>query len=363
MDSQSKVEPIIDCDIHNTVPSITVLMPYLSDYWREYFAQTHFNGPIDNPYPPGMPTSFHSATVPPNGSPPGSDVVFLCRQVLDPWPTAYGILNCVYGLESLHNSYAAVALAQAINQWQRDHWLAAEPRLRASLVVPVQQPELAAEEIERWGDEPGFVQIALPIRVAIPYGNRFYYPIYEAAARHNLVLGLHFGGTMGNPPTPTGWPSYYIEEYAGMAQVFQSQLISLIVEGVFEQFPTLRVVLLESGVTWLPGLMWRLDKEWKGLRREIPWVKRLPSAYIREHIRLTLQPFDAPPDSEQLAQVFEQIGAEDLLLFATDYPHYHFAEFSQAFPFELSADARRKILYENASAFYGLEKPADSEND
>ena len=56
----------------------------------------------------------------------------------------------------------------------------------------------------------------------------------------------------------------------------------------------LPIVLVESGFTWLPPLMWRLDKNWKGLRREVPWVDRLPSEMIRESLRLTAQPLDAP---------------------------------------------------------------------
>ena len=61
-----------------------------------------------------------------------------------------------------------------------------------------------------------------------------------------------------------------------MGHIFEAQLTSLIAEGAFERFPELRVVLLESGFGWLPPLLWRLDKEWKGLRREIPWVKHAP---------------------------------------------------------------------------------------
>lgn len=139
-----------------------------------------------------------------------------------------------------------------------------------------------------------------------------------------------------------------------MAQIFQSQVISLIVEGVFDKFPELRVALIESGVTWLPSLMWRLDKEWKGLRREVPWVKRLPSQYIRDHIRLTTQPLDAPPDLQHVQQIIEQLGSDELLMFATDYPHWHFDAPGEAFPAGLPASLERKIKFENARAFYRL---------
>ena len=109
-----------------------------------------------------------------------------------------------------------------------------------------------------------------------------------------------------------------------MAQVFQSQMLNLIVEGVFDRFPTLRVALIEGGLTWLPSLMWRIDKDWKGLRREVPWNTQLPSEYVREHMRFTLQPLDAPPDPHLLQMLIEQLGSDELLMFSTDYPHWHF---------------------------------------
>jgi len=345
---------IIDCDIHNVVPSVEALFPYLPDHWREYIARSDFKGPIENPYPAGAPTSARPDAAPATGGPPGSDLALMRAQVLDVWGTDYGILNCAYAIESVHNPYAAAALASAVNDWQIAAWLEPEPRLRASLVVPSQHPDLAAHEIDRLGEHPGFVQVYLPVRSAALYGNRRYHPIYEAAVRHGLAIGLHFGGAPGTPPTPSGWPSYYIEEYAGMAQVFQSQVISLIVEGVFDQFPELRMALIESGVTWLPSLMWRLDKEWKGLRREVPWVRRLPSEYIRDHIRLTIQPIDAPPDPDRLLQIVEQLGSDELLMFSTDYPHWHFDTTEEALPIGLPAALERKIMAGNARAFYRL---------
>ena len=137
-----------------------------------------------------------------------------------------------------------------------------------------------------------------------------------------------------------------------MSQVFQAQVLSLIAEGVFDQFPDLRVALIESGVTWMPSLMWRFDKEWRGLRGLTPWVKQPPSAYIRQHMRMTLQPIDAPPTAEELLQIVGQLDSEDLLMFSTDYPHWHFDSPEAAFPANLPKGLARKILSENARTFY-----------
>jgi predicted TIM-barrel fold metal-dependent hydrolase len=345
--------PVIDCDIHNAVPSVQALFPYLDDHWREYISTSAFKGPVDTAYPPRAPTACRPDFRPPQG-PPGSDLALLRQQTLDAWGAEIGILNCAYAVESIHNPDAAVAMARAVNDWQIAEWLEKEPRLRASIVVPSQLPELAAQEIERVGDHPGFVQVFLPVRSPAPYGNRRYWPIYEAAARHDLVIGIHFGGAPGNPPTPSGWPSYYLEEYVGMSTIFQSQVLSLIAEGVFDRFPTLRVALIEGGWTWLPAWMWRLDKEWKGLRREVPWVRRAPSEYIREHIRLTLQPMDAPPNPQYLLQIIDQLGSDELLLFSTDYPHWHFDSPEEVLPAGLPEELKRKILVENARRFYRL---------
>jgi predicted TIM-barrel fold metal-dependent hydrolase len=344
----------IDCDLHAVVPSVEALYPYLSSHWREYIARSGFKGPTDTPYPKGAATSARAGTSPGNGRPPGSDLGLLREQALDAWGTEVGILNCSYAVESVHNPDAAAALASAVNDWLTAEWLAPEPRLRASIVVPSQHPDAAAQEIDRAAGRPGFVQVYLPARSAAPYGNRRYTPIFEAAVRHGLPVGIHFGGAPGNPPTAVGWPSHYVEEYVGMAGVFQTQLLSLIAEGVFDRFPGLRVALVEGGFTWLPALMWRMDKEWKGLRREVPWVRRAPSEYVREHIRLTLQPLGAPPDPRHLLQVIDQLGSDELLLFSTDYPHWHFDSSAEALPPGLPDDLARKVLAENARALYRL---------
>ena len=59
----------------------------------------------------------------------------------------------------------------------------------------------------------------------------------RAAERHGLPIGIHAGSAFRHPVTSLGWPSYYLEDYASQSQGFQSQLASLICEGVFAKFP------------------------------------------------------------------------------------------------------------------------------
>ncbi|MFN8526442.1 MAG: amidohydrolase family protein [Chloroflexota bacterium] len=346
-------QPVIDVDIHATIPNAQALFPFLSEHWREYINTSAFKGPTDTAYPKGAPTSAVAGAAPDNGV-PGSSLELVRSQVLDPWGVEVGILNCTYEVDSLHNPDTAAAMARAANDWLIAEWLDKEPRLRASIVVPSRHPDMAAEEINRVGSHPGFVQVFLPVRSEALYGNRRYLPIFEAATRHDLVVSLQFGGAPGNPPTGTGWPSYYVEEYVGMAQVFQSQILSLTVEGVFDRFPTLRMAMIEGGWTWLPSLLWRIDKDWKGLRREVPWNTLPPSGYVRDRMRFSLQPTDASPNPRHMQQVMEEIGSDDILMFSTDYPHWHFDSPEDAVPAGLSESTRRKILAENARAFYKL---------
>jgi uncharacterized protein len=178
------------------------------------------------------------------------------------------------------------------------------------------------EEIERVGAHPAFVEVLFPVRSDRLYGNRNWHAVYETMTLHDIVLGLHWGGTAEGPSTPTGWPSWFVEEYAAEQQAYMAQITSLIGEGVFQAFPALRVGVGEIGFAWLPSLMWRLQKEWKGLRRDIPWVNRSPAELIREHMRFTVAPLDAGPPQD-LARIVEWLGSEDILMFASDYPHTH----------------------------------------
>jgi len=297
----------IDCDVHPPVPTMGRLRDHLDERWRDFVLE-HGVRSLETTYEMVRAPLFRR---------PGADPAQPVREDLG---VGTAILHCLAGVQAFHSEDLAAALAAAVNDWVRAEWLDRDPRLRASIVIPQQSAELAVREIERLAGDQRFVAVLLLGRGETPLGRRPHWPIYEAAERHGLAVAIHPGGNVGSAITPVGWPSHLCEDVVTAASVLQAQLLSLVAEGVFRRFPRLRAVLLESGVTWLPGFLWRADKDWKGIRREIPWVDRLPSEIVSEHVRFSLHPFDGPPDV--YPELVEQAGGDHMFLFATDHPHW-----------------------------------------
>jgi predicted TIM-barrel fold metal-dependent hydrolase len=340
----------IDCDVHPQVPGLKALLPYLDPYWRDSFLERGIPGFESNAYPPNAPLSARPDFRGKGGA-VATDVTALAGQVFDQWQAKLAICNCLYGVELIFSEDMAAALARGVNDWVAREWLDRDPRLRASIVIPTQNVELAVEEIERVAKDRRFVQIRVLSMQETPLGRRSWWPIYAAAERHGLPIGIHPGSTYRQSMTSLGWPSYYIEDYTAYAQAFQSQLGSLVCEGAFAKFPGLKVVLIESGVTWLPGFLWRLSKFWRGVRAEVPWVDRSPADIVRDHVRLTITPFDAPDDPGVVERMVDQLRSDDILLYASDYPHWQF-DGDDAIPAGVPAALRRKILVDNPLATY-----------
>ncbi len=345
---------VIDCDIHNAVPSPQTYLKYLPQRWRRHHELFGPRGHSGASYPRMNPNAARTDAWPPSGLPPGSDLAFLQHQLLDTWGIEYGILNPLLGAGGQLNVEYGAALARATNDWQIEAFLELEPRLRASLIVAYEDGDLAAAEIDRLGSHPGFVQVLMVARTSEPLGRRKYWKMFEAAARHDLPIAVHFGGSGGGPITGAGWPSFYIEDHAGMPPSLQAQLVSMVCEGVFERFPTLKLVLIEGGFGWLPPLMWRLDRTWERLHEEVPHLTRRPSDYIRDHVWLTTQPMEEPHISAHFHHLLSQLNMNDRLMFATDYPHWDFDAPDEAIPVKLAPELTRMIMAENARALYKL---------
>jgi uncharacterized protein len=339
----------IDCDIHPAVPDMAALLPFLDGHWADAVQERAIGAMQLASFPPRAPFTVRADWR--DRPSPASTLEQIRRDILDRWDLKYAICNCLFGAQLPFSEDMGAAFARAVNRWMVARFLDHEPRLRAAIVIAPQSVELAVAEIERCAPDRRFVQILLLAMGDRPLGSRAYWPIYEAATRHRLPICIHAGGSFRHAPTSMGWPSYFYEDYANQPQAFQGQLASMICEGIFTRFPDLKLVLTESGVTWLPAFLWRLTKLWKGVRTEIPWVDRAPDEIVREHVRLTTQPFDAPADPAMLGRILEHLGSDELLLFASDYPHWQFDK-DDALPPGFPNAARRALLRDNALATY-----------
>ncbi len=350
---------LVDCDIHPQFSTPNELAPFLSLRWRDHlatFGGLYRQALADTLSHPRMsPDVARADAWPPGGAPPGSDLAFMREQLLDTYGFAWGMLMPLNrGPGNQRNLDLGAALATAVNDWQLAKWVAPEPRLKASIVVTQENPEAAVAEIERRAPDKRFAQIMLPPRSLEPIGRRRYWPIFEAAVAANRPIAMHVGGINGFPATPGGWHSYYIEEQHNNVQGMQGVVTSMVIEGVFERFPGLKVVLVEGGIAWAPALKWRLDKHWKRLKAEVPHLKRLPSEYIRENIWMTTQPLDEPARDGDLTEIFESVGT-DRIMFSTDYPHWDFDEPSFVLSkLNLPPAKMQRIFGDNAIELYGL---------
>jgi predicted TIM-barrel fold metal-dependent hydrolase len=338
---------LIDCDVHCVLPSVEVLYPYLPPQWVEFFSAGFLRRQpaLSSTYPAWSPMT----------GPSGSELTLdrLRETVLAEAERA--ILHCYWGVESFTHPYLAAALATAVNRWIADEWLSQDDRLLGSVVVTPQHLTAALEEIERVAADDRFVQLLVPARSVSQYGNQRYWPLWEAAARHGLRVVITFGGGTGTPPTPVNWLSSYFEEYTTAVLNFQAQVLSLSVSGLFDRHPELRFVIAESGWTWLPSWMWRMDQEWRAFQREVPWMNGPPSSYVRRNFRFTTQPIDMPVEGQQLRDVYDQLGSDELLMFGSDYPHVY-ADGVEPLLSVLSSEQRRRVEWENAAELYGLEQ-------
>ena len=277
--------------------------------------------------------------------------------LFDRYGIVYGVLQPPGISASLtSNMDVGTAKARAWNDWQIGEWLESDPRFLGSICINISDAEAAAKEIRRAkAAHPQFVQVIVCGESHDLYGHRRYFPVYKVCEELKLPFALHPGAEGAlRSSTPVGRPSNYFEWHTGIPITFQAHLISMVTEGVFEHFPGLKLVLVEGGVAWLAHTMWRMDKNFKALRSLTPWLKRAPSEYIIEHVRLTTQPLEEPENPRHLQEIFEMIHAEKTVCFASDFPHWDFDDPRRVFPKSLDISLRRRLFYENAAELYGL---------
>ncbi len=351
----AKTINLIDCDVHHSTSKQDDLFPYLPRHYVEYIKD--FGTMMPGVGYTNMPKGGVRAELwEGQDKHPGSNIELAREKHLDAHQIDIALLTgaSVYGAAVHPNSDYGAAMCRAFNDWTLETWVKADSRFKASIAIAPTDALQAAEEIHRLGENPKVFQVIMPAGARMPFGNRAYHPIYEAAEAHGLPVCIHFGAEgsgVANAPTAAGYPSYYLEMRMARPQIAMAHLVSLICEGVFEKFPKLKFLFIEHDTFWVPGLMWHMDADWKSVRDYTPWVKRLPSEYIRQHIRFGSQPMEQPPTNADLKKFLEWLHADEIVVYASDYPHWDWDNPKTVLP-GISAELKRRIFVETARELY-----------
>lgn len=251
------------------------------------------------------------------------------------------------------------ALCRAYNNWLADYCRAAPQRLVGVAMLPLVDVDASIRELERATE-------TLDFRGAFvrpnPYAGRpIHHPVYdrfwECAASLGVPVTIHEGLSDGIPtlgrdrfdnPAMLHVLSHPFEQMAACA--------GLILTGVLDRHPRLRVAFLESGSAWLPYWLARLDGHYETWGNLLPAVRTKPSEYFTRQCVISTDP------EEPTAEPVVRYVGEDCLVWASDYPHpdAHFpgaVEASLATMGELPASVRRKIFAENAARLYDIDVP------
>jgi predicted TIM-barrel fold metal-dependent hydrolase len=254
--------------------------------------------------------------------------------------------------------YLARQIVRAVNDWTVEEWLEKDARLYGQVLVLTAIPSEAAAEIRRVGTHERMVAVALGANgLGHPFGHPAYDPIYEAAAELGLPLVLQAGSDSATDlatfPVALSLPATYAEYDIHGAQAPMSHLASMIMDGVFARFPSLRVLLVGGGGAWVPWCLWRLDYFSKMMRRvDTPWLDAAPSEYFCRHVRLSTYSLEAPRQPERLAQVLETVpGIESMLIYAGGRPRRD-AEEPDEIAARLPESWHAGVFRENAEEFF-----------
>ncbi len=153
--------------------------------------------------------------------------------------------------------------------------------------------------------------------------------VWAQAQEAGVPIVFHVGGDLpmdpvykknGLPPVPDfhgGDDNFTSVSYMAIPYAPMQTLATLIIDGVLDRFPTLKVGLIELGASWLPGLMRSMDSAAEAFRRNeerLQALSLLPSEFVRRQVRA------APYPHEDAGWIVENCGRE-VPMFSSDYPH------------------------------------------
>ncbi len=351
---------IVDCDVH-VHESPKELVPYCEMPWKKALEniQDVQEFYLDIPgFSPG--TTAYEAVFPSGQE--GRKMVHDAEQMrreLDEIHVDIGVLFPDHFLKIpviAQTEYAA-ALARAYNAWLLDKWCDVKKGLLGCILACPQDPEDAAREIEKYAKEPGMAGVFLPCAgLERLWGHRQYDPIYEAAQAADLPVIMH-SVTVIHPVFPFNTQQFETEfgrHICSHTFSMMANIVHMITTGVPVRYPDLRIAVTEAGISWVPFLMHKMDREYVERRREVPFLEDKPSTYLKKMYFAT-QPVEEPENLGDLVTMMNLYDGEDNTIFASDWPHHDFDHPSKVHQVPFTNEVRRKVFGENALRLFNID--------
>ncbi|WP_199203559.1 amidohydrolase family protein [Mycobacterium sp. shizuoka-1] len=347
----------VDSDVH-PVPRRGVLAEYIPEPWRSKYFMNHRVGELIYYDAPDYAHAYAMRvdTFPDDGEFACTDPDLAFRQAIMEAGADIAVLEPTHGACRLPEATAAISYAH--NTWQAENWLDSKnnwhERWRGSICVAIEDPDGAAREIEKWAGHPYMVQTLIKAEPRPSWGDPRYDPIWAAATKHDITVSCHLSRGVYEtlPIPPVGFPSYNHDFMVSYSLTAANQVMSLIFDGVFDRYPTLRIVFVEHAFNWILPLMWRMDAIYEARKSWVD-ITRKPSEYVKDHIKFTTQPLDYPEDKTELLRAFEWMECEKILLFSSDYPHWTYDD-PRWLVKHLPEHAREAVMFRNGIATYKL---------
>lgn len=272
IDERAYDDFIIDSDFHLHIPTER-LYPYIEDSYVRGVLEEHGPPPFSRgkmtvKYSKGRTTTEPHDRV--HGIAANRDEI---RAVCDELAIDVPVVQPGTNLELIRSNYPTLtnALTRAYNDYLLDRVIDVDDGIFATLMVPNWDVEFALEELDRLGQEPGFVAAQNWLTLYKQWGDIEYDPIFEALVDLGLNLVLHVtSGSQAAGPLVSQSSRAYAERLMGeWGYAVIQNATNMIMTGVFDDFPELRVCLQEAGTLWIPYVAYRLDEQYTAYPHDV----------------------------------------------------------------------------------------------
>lgn len=276
---------------------------------------------------------------------------------LDRGPMAKSVLFPTLGLFSgfVKDPDYQAALCRAYNSWvTNDICEPSDGRLLAVALLPTHDQDAAEVELRR-AKALGLAGAMFPADGVHLLGHKRFDAVYAAAADLGFPVTVHASGS-SNAPGAEVFPKFIQAHSVAHPYGILRHFTSMMFEGVFDKFPSVKFAFLESGATWVPWWLDRLDEEFESRGAvDAPLVKSVPSSYVHAGGNIF---FGCESNERMLPQVMDIIGA-DTVMYASDYPHWD-CEYPESLHKiqsreDLSEVQRQALLHDTAARFYNID--------